>query len=300
MIAYLIICHKNANQIIRLIDRIKTNNADIFLHIDPRMKSDEFLYLSGHFDSVKGIYLLPERLQGKLDDRSLVDITMSCINSARNIEREERKHYQYFLLLSGQDYPIKPVQWIEEQLIKTYPKPFIDCTQLSKSNWVAKKFNRNATLIKYRNWVLLHTDKGGVQKIMQLIGVIARKGLYYLRLTTAQRMKKQGTELYGGSAWWILPDDVIEYIWNEYENRGRITHILLNESVTPEETFFQTMAKRSPFKDRIVCNEPDAVYQNCKTFADFGKITKRPIANHPYVLTLNEFDVLREPLIILF
>lgn len=31
---------------------------------------------------------------------------------------------------------------------------------------------------------------------MQLIGVIARKGLYYLRLTTAQRMKKQGTEFY--------------------------------------------------------------------------------------------------------
>lgn len=54
------------------------------------------------------------------------------------------------------------------------------------------------------------------------------------------------------------------------------------------------MAKRSPFKDRIVCNEPDVVYQNCKTFADFGKITKRPIANHPYVLTLNEFDVLRK------
>lgn len=163
MIAYLVICHKNANQIIRLIERVKTNNADVFLHIDPRMKSDEFLYLSDHFDSVKGIYILPERLQGKLDDRSLVDITMSCINSARNVEREEGKHYQYFLLLSGQDYPIKPVRWIEDQLDKTYPNPFIDCTQISKSNWVGKKFNRNTALIKYRNWILLHTEGGGTE-----------------------------------------------------------------------------------------------------------------------------------------
>lgn len=289
MIAYLLICHKNAAQVIRLVKRLKTGEADVFLHADLQMQ--DFAMLADFAAANQGIYLVEDRKHGQLDDSSLVDITMSCVESARETEAKEGKHYGYYLLLSGQDYPIRPVPWIERQLADSYPQPFIDCTPYSRSNWVGEKFDRNGPLIRYRNWILSHTKPGLARKAFQLSAVAARKWVFLMKRTTAQKMEKMGISLYGGSAWWILPDTVIAYIRAEYRGKTKIVKMLLEESVTPEETFFQTMAMLSPLGEKVKVNGPDMVGQNSKTLADFGGISKRPIQNHPYVLTVNELEL---------
>lgn len=164
MLAFILICHKDAVQIIRLIKKIKTSRTDIFLHADQEMNRSEYANLATFVEDHEGVYMVQHRIHGMLDHRSLVDITMSCIELANMVETKENKHYKYYALLSGQDYPIKPISWVEKELDTVYPKAFIDCTSYSKSNWVGKKFDRNSWLISYRNWILSHTNPGGDEK----------------------------------------------------------------------------------------------------------------------------------------
>lgn len=98
--------------------------------------------------------------------------------------------------------------------------------------------------------------------------------------------------LYGGSAWWILPDVAIKYIYKEYKDNSDVVKMLL-ETYTPEETFFQIMTMRSPVKNQVEINPKDMVAQNCKTWAYFSDEGK-PFKGHPYVFTIDEFDKLKK------
>ena len=109
--------------------------------------------LSAHCKANK-CFLVHDRLHGGLDCRRMIDITMNCIREARMHAAQAGKQYRYFLLLSGQDYPIVPAAQIEEQLSRIYPAPILDCTKAECGNWVAKKFERNRYLIHYRDFVL--------------------------------------------------------------------------------------------------------------------------------------------------
>ena len=99
-----------------------------------------------------------------------------------------------------------------------------------------------------------------------------------------------GIPLYGGSAWWALPDVAMDYILSEYTANPPYVSALLGTN-TPEETFFQIMTMRSPVKDLVHINPADMTEQNCKTWAYFSDVGK-PFKGHPYIFTVNEYQKL--------
>ena len=290
-VAYLIICHKNPNQVLRLIDRLSQGEGDVFVHIDQDAPQDMVSQLSAHCKGNK-CFLVHDRLHGGLDCRRMIDITMNCIKEARMHAAQAGKQYRYFLLLSGQDYPIVPAAQIEEQLSRIYPAPILDCTKAEYGNWVAKKFERNRYLVHYRDFVL-NRSRGPLRFLLQTFGVLQRLVLRLCGATTMQRMARENISLFGGSAWWILPDTLAEKIFTEYGAKTKLSETILEESVTPEETYFQTMAMQTAFSSRIHLNGPQDTAQNCKTYADFGGRSGRPPVCHPYILTSADFDRLK-------
>ena len=74
--AYLINCHKDMQVVARLAHRIHSENSHIFIHVDVKVAKEEYEELHSATNDLKHCFISTVRLNGKLDDRSLVDINM--------------------------------------------------------------------------------------------------------------------------------------------------------------------------------------------------------------------------------
>lgn len=290
MNAIMIMCHKNLDQVERLINRCLSIETRIFLHIDKKFYVDENRLLS-FIEKFKGrVFLANERISGCIDDRSLVDITMLMIKKAKNVEIEENIHFNYYLLLSGQDYLVKDINCINDELARNYPKPFIDCIGYYKGGWIEKKFSRNPLTQRINKFLRrkYSTRKTIIWAGLKFLEISLRKFINLLHMSDFYYFARKKVNLYGGSAWWVLPDKAIDYILLNFNTKVS-NRLLWTE--TPEEVFFQTMVMRSSIKDLVELSVKGSTYQNCKTWSYFSDIDKAPV-NHPYTFTANEYEKL--------
>lgn len=286
-ILFMIMCHKNAKQVLRLAKTLNLAEADIVIHADMNLNEDEMKCLCVQVATSDNIYITDDRIHGVLDTRSLVDIVFIMLNYMRDKGNE----YKYYCLLSGQDYPVQPISYIESELDRSYPKPFIDCTPCDKSNWVYQKFITPPWIIQYNNFISMKfSRKNPICKGLRLTAMLMHKMTQVFKCNAYSSLSKKNVELYGGSAWWILPDVAINYIVDEYNNSAPLIKELLNTR-TPEETFFQIMTMHSPIKEYVQVNPINQINQNCKTWAYFSDIDK-PFKGHPYIFTVNELGKL--------
>lgn len=289
MNAIMIMAHKDFAHVKRLVDKCVSNDTRVILHFDSKMQvSQEDI---NALTNGGGVYLSSNRLSGALDDRSLVDIVFEMISTASKVEKEENIHFDYYLLLSGQDYLTKPIWFINQKLQESYPKSYIDCTPYDRNNWIFHKFRGNDGYRKYRDWITKHFPKRNIiRKAIGATSRLYRKMNEILHNSDYDHLKKVDCDIYGGSAWWILSDKIIDFVVSEYINQPKYIQILL-KSYTPEETFFQTVAKKSSLGKDIAVNPKEMVAQNCKTWAYFSDDGK-PFKGHPYVFTADEYEKL--------
>lgn len=280
MIAYLVMCHKNPEQVNRLAQHLITEDSDVFIHCDANMSDEDIKKID------KG-ELTSNRYRGILDDRSLVDIVFELIDTAKKKELKDNIHYKYYALLSGQDYIIKPIDFVNEELKKNYPRPYIDCTPYDENNWVYHKFKYNFDIIRYNRYIST-LKKGIVRKVLRGTAVIAQRVIKTLKKTDYHYFASHRISLFGGSAWWILPDQIIDYILSQ-TGEDYAQKLLL--TWTPEETYFQILAMRSPLKDMVHVNPIEQITQTCKTWAYFSD-TDKSFKGHPYILTQKNMEQL--------
>ena len=286
----MIMCHKNPSQVIRLVRKISTSFTDVVIHADSNMSESDMAKLRSFSEKSDGVYIASKRYHGVLDRRVLVDIVLAMIEKAKEVEKTEQKHYQYYVLLSGQDYPIIDIKQIESNLHESYPQPYIDVTPYDRTNWVFNKFSMNQGAFFFHTYIR-DNMKGIPRKIARVVAIGYQMVTDLLKKHPYKKLNQLGVELYGGSAWWILPDKVIDYIMDEVSADKEYISVLLNDTITPEETFFQIMAMRSTLKDMIVPNPVDMVLQNCKTYAYFFSDSKE-FMGHPHVFTMDDTKLL--------
>ena len=292
-IAYLINCHKNMDHVAQLAHRLHSDNSHIFIHVDKKVSQETYDLLLSLTGDLGHCFICQTRIDGKLDDRSLVDIVMILISYAKQMAEKNGIHYSYYCNMSGQDYPIKPRAYIEQTLIDNYPDLYISCRDASYAPFVVHKYARNKALIRYRNWSLKFKNTI-IRKFLQGVGIVLRSILKLLGQTAGQRIIRNGWSYYQGSAWWILPDCVIQAIETEYYGQTKLSTIMLDESTTPEETYFQSVVMQLFFSDSAQIDHSKMRIQKHKTYADFGSKSNRPIVHHPYVMTMSDYERLCE------
>ncbi len=290
---FMIMCHKNVKQVLRLAEKCITEESDVIIHADSYMADAEFALLEDASHKNSQLYLAKNRLHGELDKRSLIDIAIEMIRSASEIEQYKDVHYRYYCLMSGQDYPLKPLSYINEELRKSYPEPYIDCSAYNKKKWMYKKFRWSPFTNKFRVKVdnLFQKNKRNPIRVAAVAALLVLTKLtHFIQPSYYHLLKKKGVGVYAGSAWWILPDKAISYIGKEYEKGGQIVEWIL-QSITPEESFFQIMAMRSPIADMIQMKPDGSSAQRYKTWSYFFDDDKPPVA-HPYTFTIKQYDKL--------
>ena len=212
MIAILINTHKNKEQTQRLINKLRHKEVDIYVHIDKKFEVESF-------ENAKTI---TKRYDIKWGDESIIKCIISSLE-----EITKEKEYVHYILLSGQDYPIKSIDEIVNFLKQNKNKEFLDYKKIGtgKNEW---NVSNRYSYYRYEN---------------RIINFISRK------LWNKREIIKN-TNHYGGSLWWILTNDSIKYIISEYHSKKILNK--LKHTVCIDEVFFQTILCNSKFKKNII------------------------------------------------
>ncbi len=129
-IVYLILAHKNAKQLNRLIDRLKGANTFFVLHIDAKCNLAE--YKDAIRENDANIHFVYKRVNCNWGKFSIVEATLNGLKYiVKSIKDADR-----VVLLSAQDYPIKKINYINDFFSNQPEAIFINHFTLPYKKWL--------------------------------------------------------------------------------------------------------------------------------------------------------------------
>ena len=263
-IAYIVLCHKNPDQINELIIQLLKNDADVYIHVD--LKSN----IANEIMNNENVYILSsnESYSVNWGGNDMILATLSLIRHVKNTNKE----YDYIWLLSGQDYPIVSADVINNILSTDKMCNYIDVID-KRSN----EYNRYKKLyeIWYPKWI---TKNNFFIKSIKRLYMLLTGGFNYT-FRFFRRKKTFNFDFYFGSQWWTLTTDCAYYILDYCDNNPDYIKYFDN-SIIPDECFFQTLFMSSPYSN----NRKDNL-----TFVNW-KDNRRS----PETLTIKDVELLKE------
>ena len=132
--AILIMAHKNVEHLCRLVEYFEYN-CDIFLHIDKKQNiaPDSLLHLSKY----KQVKLISQAYNVNWGRTSLLDCELFLLRTALS-----QSEADYFHLISGQDYPLRPLPRFLEFFEQHTGEEFIQYVHLPNPKWESNTFRR--------------------------------------------------------------------------------------------------------------------------------------------------------------
>jgi hypothetical protein len=225
---YLILAHGNFNQVNRLINALITEQTFFFVHIDRAIPLNEVQDYD--FFTHKQVKVLKKRITVNWGGYNMVAATLSLMKAAI---KENRKGY--FVLLSGQDYPLVSNDVIINKLSKNYGYEYLSYWKLPYKNWT----NGGNYRIDYYWFV----DK---------IGLAESKIMFNLQMDNDfKRNFFKDFIPYGGSQWWCLTYECICYIL-KFVQYNPLYVEYFEHTLIPDEIFFNTIVLNSPFKGSVI------------------------------------------------
>lgn len=213
--------HHQPSHLARLIRSLSGDSAYFFIHID--RKSSLSSFKESIPESGRIVFLNDrERVYVNWGGFSQVLATLNLMETALGSGLD----FGRYCLLSGSDYPIKKLGYIEDQLATD--KEFIRIEHYL-DGYSEDFFNRYIGFYWFQDNFLLRKAR--------LSGKIRRK-IY----------DKIG--LYHGSQWWALTGQCVEYI-NGFLKQNRDYVNFHKHTVCSDEIFFHSIIKNSPFAKNI-------------------------------------------------
>lgn len=227
-INYLILVHKNLAQVDRLIDNLIESNTFIYLHIDKRVSRSEIMRC--RFSSNQNVRIIKNRIAVNWGGYSMVQATLNLMKTACDHNREG-----YFILLSGQDFPLQSTRSIYAYLHDKYGKEFLHYWRLPYKNWMRGGLDR----IKYYWFV----DKIGMYASNLFVD--------FQKENKMERDYFKDFPPYGGSQWWCLTTACVQHILN-FIKQNPIIIDYFESTLIPDESFFHTIIMNSRFQDNVI------------------------------------------------
>jgi hypothetical protein len=224
-IAYLLFAYKNPKLIRRIVQRLSSSNSTFFIHLD--LKSDIEPFASLKSSNV----VFTERIPVYWAEFSGVRAMQILIRQA--LTSGER--FDYLILLSGSEYPLKSVEYVEGFLGANLGTQFINLVKMPNEQ-AGKPMTRITTIrfpVRRPAWRFCF-------RVLAKFGLAKRDFKKYL-----------GTlEPYGGNTWWALTSQACQYILDFDERNPHVAKFFENV-FAPEEYFIHTVLGNSPFKNRL-------------------------------------------------
>jgi len=238
----------------RLLRSLRTEPSSFFLHVDRKSDTCVFEQIADELRDIPNVQFL-KRHACYWGGFGHVAATLEGIN----VLSHSRSDFDYAVLLTGQDYPIKSPSQIAAFFQEHQGKLFLDNFSLPSDEWT------NGGMDRVRFWYLRLFQRP-------------------VRFPPApsplpRRTPPKGLKLFGGSSYWCLTRECVEYVSQFVSERHNVVRYFRYVDV-PDELFFQTIVMNSPFRD--------AVINDNLRYIDW----KDPDAGSPAVLTKADFPAL--------
>lgn len=258
-IAYIVLCHKNEQQINKLIDLLYDEESAFFIHVDKKANIQNLI------QSRPNIYILPndKRIDIKWGNISMIEATRNLLEAVFNSD----KKYDYVWLMSGQDFPLRKKEDIKEYLKQNIGKNFIEVIDEKNDNY-NRLLKRNE--LYYPEWIMKMTLW---TRILKIAYMIITGGL--TRTIFFKRKNSLSVKYYFGSQWWVLTYDCILEMYKNMD----LFFIYYKNCLVPDESLFQTLFMNSSYRDTRV---------DKLTFVDWdGQM------NHPKTFRIEDYNQLK-------
>jgi hypothetical protein len=221
-IAYLLLCHKDPEEIIAQAARLTAVGDGVAIHFDGRASLADYTRIRTALAGNPAVTFARRRVKCGWGEWSLVAATLSVARAAI----EAFPGATHFYLLSGDCMPIKTADHIHRWLERE-DADFIESVDFFDGGWI-KTGIKDERLI-YRHWFNERRNKRLFYASMQLQ---ARLGL--------ARKVPEGLKMRIGSQWWCLRRKTVEAILSFVARRPDVPRFFATTWI-PDETFFQTL-----------------------------------------------------------
>jgi hypothetical protein len=271
-IAYLILAHDQPVSFQRLIKALDAQSVHFFVHIDAKSNISEF----NCFPEKANISFLENRITVNHGGFSLTQAVIHLLRAA-----SELKRFDYFITLSGRDYPIKNSEYIETFLEKNFDANFINFYPLLSNTHLVQHIKKYHFVDLKRKYKFLKAP------------------LYVMHKFLPDRPFVKGFIPYRGSQWWCLNRQTVNFIiqfLNAPENK--IFTNFFSHVWGSDEIFFQTIVLNSPyasqcrFYERDILNSDKIMLNENKAYLHY--IDWDLSREGPAILKEEDFQALRE------
>lgn len=226
-IAHLLMVHKNADQVKRLIRALAHEHADCYIHLDAKADMREYAQLA----ALPGVTFIQKRHGVRWASYSFVE---AIIQGVREILASGTA-YDFINLLSGQDYPIQPAEAIHQFYAKHVGRSFLSYEPQGSAWWQ----HAGQRIERYHS---IYFDFKFQYKLQSLANQLLPKRRFPFQYT-----------LYGGpyGSWWTMAPDCAAYLV-DFLDRHPALRRFSYFTWGADEFLFSTILLNSPLKDNII------------------------------------------------
>lgn len=222
--AFILLCHKDPQAIIRQAQGLTAAGDYVAIHFDGRAKPEHFQTIHDALHDDPNVTFARKRLKCGWGEWSLVDATLLAVEAA--VAAFPRA--THFYMLSGDCMAIKSAEYAHD-FLNASDVDYIESFDFFESEWI-KTGMREDRLI-YRHWFNERT----------------RKRWFYWSYHMQQRLglKREvpaDIQVQIGSKWWCLRRRTVEWIL-DFTRQHPDVMAFFRTTWIPDETFFQTLVR---------------------------------------------------------
>lgn len=256
-VVYLILAHRRPELVKVLVATLGSHESvGIYLHVDRRTALAPFVSAGDAAD----VQIVKPRFAANWGSYGLVRATLSGL---RFIAERERGPY-FLVLLSGQDFPVKPVPIIDRFFAETTSSAHIEYDRMGTPP--GKDIHRYERYFLHNQFKLRGTWR------LEM----------FLNSNLNRRSFPMGFQPYSGSQWWSASHELVRYIADFVKEHRSFRRFFWFSNI-PDEMFFQTIIMNSPFAERVHNDdhrfthwEPEAWSPRVLTKDDIPKLLESP------------------------
>jgi hypothetical protein len=233
-IAFILLCHKDPDAIIRQALSLTAVGDYISIHFDARADATSYTEIHRALSDNPNVTFAKKRIKCGWGEWSLVQATLYAVEAA--VEAFPRA--THFYMLSGDCQAIKTAEYAHDYLDRT-DADFIESFDFFASDWI--KTGMKEERLIYRHYFNERTQKS---LFYQSFHLQKKLGL--------TRKVPDDLEIQIGSQWWCLRRRTIEAILGFVRQRRDVLRFFSTTWI-PDETFFQTLVRHLVPETEIEC-----------------------------------------------
>ncbi|QGX96900.1 glycosyl transferase [Roseovarius faecimaris] len=223
-IAFILLCHKDPDAIIRQAEMLTAAGDYMAIHFDASAKTEHFNKIKAALKDNPNVTFARKRIRCGWGEWSLVQASLHAVEAA--VEQFPRA--THFYMLSGDCMAIKSARYAH-QFLDGDDVDYIESFDYFESDWIKTGWKEERLI--YRHWFNERTQKW---RFYQMFEWQKRLGL--------KRDIPHDIQVQIGSQWWCLRRRTIEWILDFIRKRRDVMRFFRTTWI-PDETFFQTLVR---------------------------------------------------------